>query len=74
MIQREYVEVPIKLRLPKECSMMELSAIVENIQEKYEQMGFYEVRVRFDTETGEPLLWAVRGETKEEYENRVKVA
>lgn len=54
--------------------MMELSAIVENIQEKYEQMGFYEVRVRFDTETGEPLLWAVRGETKEEYENRVKVA
>jgi hypothetical protein len=52
--------------------MLELSAIVENIQEKYEQMGFYEVRVRFDSKTGEPLLWAVRSETEEEYNKRMR--
>lgn len=72
MNQREYVEVPIQLRLPDQCSMLELSAIVENIQEKYEQMGFYEVRIRFDSKSGEPLLWAVRPETEEEYKTRVK--
>lgn len=71
-MQRNYVEVPVSIRLPEQCSMLELSAIVENIQEKYEQMGFYEVRVRFDSKTGEPLLWAVRSETDEEYNKRMR--
>lgn len=71
-MQRNYVEVPIDIRLPEQCSMLELSAIVENIQEKYEQMGFYEVRVRFDSKTGDPLLWAVRSETEEEYKKRMR--
>lgn len=71
-MQRNYVEVPIDVRLPEQCSMLELSALVENLQEKYEQMGFYEVRVRFDRKTGDPLLWAVRPETMEEYNKRMR--
>lgn len=70
-MQRSVVEVPIDIRLPEQCSMLELSAILENIQGKYEKLGFFDVRIRFCKKSGEPLLFAARAETEEEWQKRI---
>jgi hypothetical protein len=72
-MQRNYKSVPYEVTIPHNVSALELAEILNDLQSRAEKEGYHDVRINMgEKSAGDPLVTAVRAETTEEYNTRLK--